>query len=84
VAAGGCWVELPVALDRKYRNAGRKWPWHWVFPPTRNCMGKTTEQVCRHHVHETVLQCAVREATAGAGLSKRAECHTCDTHSRRI
>ena len=30
----------------------------------------------RHHLHETVLQRAVREAVRAAGLSKRAGCHT--------
>jgi site-specific recombinase XerD len=35
-----------------------------------------TGRVRRHHLHETVLQRAVREAVLGAGLSKRASCHT--------
>jgi integrase len=30
----------------------------------------------RHHLHETVLQHAVREAARRAGLTKRATCHT--------
>lgn len=29
---GAGWVELPWALARKYPNAGREWPWQWVFP----------------------------------------------------
>jgi integron integrase len=29
---GAGWVELPEALAR---NAGREWPWQWVFPATR-------------------------------------------------
>jgi hypothetical protein len=32
---GAGWVELPWALDRKYPNAGREWPWQWAFPATR-------------------------------------------------
>jgi integrase len=32
---GAVWVELPDALGRKYPNAGREWPWQWVFPATR-------------------------------------------------
>jgi integron integrase len=35
VAAGAGWVELPGALAAKYPNAGRDWPWQWVFPATR-------------------------------------------------
>jgi len=29
---GAGWVELPFALGHKYPNAGREWPWQWVFP----------------------------------------------------
>ena len=35
LAHGAGWVELPWALARKYPNAGREWPWQWVFPATR-------------------------------------------------
>lgn len=32
---GAGWVELPIALARKHRNAGREWVWQWVFPAPR-------------------------------------------------
>jgi integron integrase len=35
LSRGAGWVELPDALARKYPNAGREWPWQWVFPATR-------------------------------------------------
>jgi integron integrase len=76
VAAGPGWVELPNALDRKYPNAAREWPWQWVFPATRTYVDPVTGRVRRHHLHETVLQRAVREAVLAARLSKRASCHT--------
>ena len=76
VAAGGGWVELPDALDRKSPNAAREWPWQWVFPATRTSVDPSTGRVRRHHLHETVLQRAVREAVLAAGLAKRASCHT--------
>ena len=76
VAAGAGWVELPDAPDRKYPNAAREWPWQWVFPATRTYLDPVTGQVLRHHLHETVLQQAVREAVLAARLSKRASCHT--------
>ena len=76
VAAGAGWVELPDALDRKSPNAAREWPWQWVFPATRTYVDPVTGRVRRHHLHETVLQRAVREAVLAAGLSKRASCHT--------
>ena len=39
-------------------------------------MDPLTGRVRRHHLHETVLQRAVREAVLGAGLSKQSSCHT--------
>jgi hypothetical protein len=76
VTAGAGWVELPDALDRKYPNAAREWPWQWVFPATRTYVDPVSGRTRRHHLHETVLQGAVREAVLAAGLSKRASCHT--------
>jgi integrase len=73
---GAGWVELPWALDRKYPNAGREWPWQWVFPATRFYVDGATGQRRRHHLHETVLQRAVIEAVRRLRLTKRATPHT--------
>ena len=32
LAAGWGTVELPHALEWKYRNAAREWAWQWLFP----------------------------------------------------
>lgn len=74
--AGAGWVELPDALAKKLPNAGREWIWQWVFPATRPYRDRTTGQRRRHHLHETVLQTAVRRAVLAAGISKRATCHS--------
>ena len=76
LAAGGGWVELPNALARKYPNAGREWAWQWVFPATRSYLEPVTRQRRRHHLHETVLQRAVKMAVRRAGITKPAACHT--------
>lgn len=73
---GAGWVELPGALMRKYPHAGREWGWQWVFPATRIYVDRVTGQRRRHHLHETVLQRAVKEAARRAGIAKRATCHT--------
>ena len=69
-------VELPDALDRKLPGASRDWAWQWVFPATRPYLHPQTRTWRRHHLHETVLQRAVREAALSAGLTKRVGCHT--------
>jgi len=76
LAAGAGWVELPTALHRKYPNVGREWAWQWVFPATRMYRDRVTGQVRRHHLHETVLQRAVKTAVRQAGIAKRGSPHT--------
>jgi len=76
LAAGGGRVWLPDALDRKYPNASREFGWQWLFPATRIYADPATGERRRHHLHESVLQRAVKAAAARAGLTKRASCHT--------
>ena len=73
---GAGWVELPSALARKYPNAGREWVWQWVFTATRMYVERATGQRRRHHLHESVVQRAIKAAAWRAGLSKRAGPHT--------
>ncbi|MFN0152392.1 MAG: integron integrase [bacterium] len=70
------WVELPHALSRKYPNAGREWAWQWIFPASRHYVEAESRQRRRHHLHETVVQRAVKDAVREAGAAKRASCHT--------
>ncbi len=69
------WVELPAAFGRKSTHAGQDWPWQWVFPATRIYTCQETGERRRHHLHETVVQKAVRAAARRAGLSKRITSH---------
>jgi integron integrase len=73
---GAGWVTLPDALGRKYPNAGREWRWQWVFPATRTYRDPETGQSRRHHLHETVVQKALRVAAREAGIAKRVSPHT--------
>jgi integron integrase len=75
-AGGSGHVELPDALDRKYPNASTEWVWQWVFPAARIYLHAPTGQRRRHHVHESVLQRAFRDAVRAAGITKTATCHT--------
>ncbi len=69
-------VVLPNALERKYPNAGKQWAWQWVFPATTHYIDKATGQKRRHHLHESVLQKAVKQAVRQAGIAKPATPHT--------
>jgi integron integrase len=70
------WVELPWALARKYPSAGREWTWQWVFPATRIYVERETGQRRRHHLHESAVQRAIKDAVRRTGIPKRATCHT--------
>jgi integron integrase len=73
---GAGWVELPFSLAKKYPNASRSWGYQWVFPATRTYKCRETGQLRRHHLHESVLQRAIKDAVRAAGIVKRATCHT--------
>jgi len=76
LAAGAGWVELPGALSLKYPQAGREWGWQWVFPAMREYVEPRSGQRRRHHVHETAMQRAFKEAVRAARIAKPASCHT--------
>lgn len=76
VRRGGGWVQLPDAFGRKAPQAGREWSWRWVFPATRTYRDRDTGQRRRHHLHQTVIQRAIKKAVRDAGIAKRATSHT--------
>jgi integron integrase len=69
-------APMPDALDRKYAHADRQWAWQWVFPATSHYVDRESRRRHRHHLHESVIQKAVREAVRAAGIAKPATCHT--------
>jgi integron integrase len=69
-------VALPEAISRKYPSAPRDWSWQWVFPATRTYADRDTGEIFRHHLHESVIQRAVRTAAAAAGIAKPTTPHT--------
>ena len=76
LAEGWGHVQMPGALDRKYPNAPKEWRWQWVFPQGNRWKNTVTGEEGRHHIHETILQRAVKEAVRNAGVVKHAGCHT--------
>lgn len=74
--AGFGHVWLPDALNRKYAGAATEWPWQYVFPAAKRSVDSRDGVTRRHHVHESSVQRAVKNAVRGAGLNQRASCHT--------
>ena len=51
-------------------------PPRWVFPATSHYTDRITSERRRHHLHESVLQLAFKEARLKAWIAKPATCHT--------
>ncbi len=75
LAAGRGSVALPGALRRKYPNSPREWAWHWVFPATRFYVDAETGERRRHHLHESVVQRAVKDAAKAARIARPVTTH---------
>jgi integron integrase len=76
LAAGFGEVWLPDALARKYPNAAREWSWQYIFPASARSIDPRSGAERRHHLDETVLQRAVKQAVRRARIHKPATRHT--------
>jgi integron integrase len=66
---------LPHSLGKKYPNAAWEWRWQYVFPQQRRWINPRTGMQGRHHIHESIMQKAVREASRKIGINKKVTCH---------
>ena len=68
---------MPVALARKYPSAWRSPAWAYLFPARSLCAHPFTDELCRHHLHHTVVRKFFRQAVISAGIEyKRVTTHT--------
>jgi len=75
-ANGAAPIMIPNGLERKMPNAGRDWPWFWVFPAISESRDPRSGIIRRHHVHEDTLGKALKKAAKRIGLGKRVTAHT--------
>jgi integrase len=75
LAGGAGKAPLPDAFERKAPAAARDWSWQYVFPAVRRYLHHSGDYR-RHHIHESVIQRAVRAAAIAAGIPKRVTCHS--------
>lgn len=66
---------LGDALERKYPGAAREWVWRYLFPASRTFRDAGGVRR-RHHLHESLLQRAIKDAAHAAGIDKRVTSHT--------
>lgn len=76
LAAGQGEAYLWPSLVRKYPSAAKEWGWQYVFPSGRLSVDPRGGAVRRHHINESLLQKAVKDAARKADLTKQVSCHT--------
>jgi len=69
-------LYLPYALERKFSGAARQWGWQYVFPAQGLTRDPRSGNLRRHHVHESKIQRAVKNAIRASRITKRGSCHT--------
>lgn len=69
-------ASLPHLLARKYPNAAKEAGWQFLFPASRRGIDPLDGREKRFHIHEKVLQRAMRDAVRAAGITNPASCHT--------
>ena len=68
-------VHLPYALARKYPRAGYEWAWQYVFPSGKRSVDPADGVIRRHHLDDSVLHRALKEAAHDAGMHKPVSAH---------
>ena len=68
-------TALPNALGVKYPNAGKEWTWQYIFPASQRSTDPVSGIIRRHHLDETVLQKAIRQAAQFAKIDKPVSPH---------
>jgi integron integrase len=69
-------VELPFALAKKYPQAEKEWKWQYVFVAPKRSIDPRSGIERRHHLDQSVLQKAMKEAMKKARITKHGSCHT--------
>lgn len=75
-AEGSAGVFTPEALSRKFPGASKEWPWYWVFPGRNLTFVPESGVFRRNHLHESLVQKAIKESVIKSGISKKASAHT--------
>jgi integron integrase len=69
-------VWLPNALARKYPLAPAELGWHYLFPSAQLSIDPQSNATRRHHIDETTVRKAIKQAAKLARIQKQVTCHT--------
>ncbi len=69
-------VWLPFALARKFPSAPKERNWHYLFPSAQLSKDPESGLIRRHHLDESCVRQAIKQAARKAGIQKNVTCHT--------
>ncbi|MFZ1325249.1 MAG: integron integrase [Candidatus Contendobacter sp.] len=76
LAADYAGTFLPAALETKYPHATKEFGWQWLFPAMTLTTVPDTGEYRRYHLHETLVQKALKDAVRRSRIPKPASAHT--------
>ena len=76
LTAGYAGTFLPTALGDKYPRAAKEPGWQWLFPAMTLTKVPATQEYRRSHLHESLMQRAIKDAVRRSRILKRASAHT--------
>ena len=69
-------VWMPDALARKYPGAKTSLGWQYLFPSIRLSLDPEAACLRRHHIDESTVNKAIKQAARQAGIQKSVSSHT--------
>jgi integron integrase len=67
---------LPDQFERKDKNASQELSWQWFFPAPSLTFIREQQTYKRYHIHESVVQKAIKQAVNHAKITQRASAHS--------
>jgi len=75
LSAGLGRVYLPYLLAKKFPNAEVDWNWQYVFPARNLSIDPRTPIKGRHHIDQSVINKAIKNAVKTVGITKKVSAH---------
>ncbi len=69
-------VQLPYALSHKSPGAAKELQWQYLFPSVKRSVDPRSKKMMRHHLSETVIQRAIKQALKKANVNKSGSAHS--------
>ena len=76
IAKGYAGVFLPARLEKKCKNAPRKFIWQWFFPAPRLTHVEKADEYRRYHLQPSHVRNALQRVVEDLGIPKRVTPHT--------